>query len=70
MECGCYNHIDQDPTKTRIVHCALHAAAPDMLEALKAIEPMTWNDSPLLSVYRDEIKQLQAAIAKAKGENL
>lgn len=43
----------------------LIAAAPDMLEALKAIEPMTWNDSPLLKVYAKEIEQLRAAIAKA-----
>jgi len=43
-------------------------AYDDMLEALKAIEPMTWNDSPLLKIYAKEIEQLRAAITKAEDK--
>lgn len=66
MECGCYNHIDQDPTKTRIVYCALHAAAQDMLEACEAAlseyHPTARDGDPIA-------EQLLTVIAKAKGEN-
>ena len=64
MKCSCYNHIDQDPTKTRIVHCALHAAAEDMLEACQAAlseyHPSARDGDPIA-------EQLMAAIAKAEG---
>lgn len=33
--CACYVHVDEDPNKTRIVHCSMHAKAA-LLEECKA----------------------------------
>jgi len=60
--------MSDEERETCDANAHLIAAAPAMLEALEAIEPMTWNDSPLLKVYAKEIEQLRAAIAQAKGE--
>ncbi len=41
----------------------------DLLEACKGLEPMQWNDSPLVNVYGKEFEALNKAIEKAeKGE--
>lgn len=46
----------------------LISQAPAMLEALESLAPMWDNDSPLLNVYKAEIEQARAIIARAKGE--
>lgn len=46
----------------------LVAAAPDLLEAAMALDSMFDNDGPLLTVYKKEIEQFRAAIAKAIGD--
>ena len=45
----------------------LIAAAPELLEALEHLVPMTWNDGPLCEVYRESGKRAETAIAKARG---
>ena len=61
--CGCY--LDHD--RTRVTWCPLHAAAPDLLEALRlalrALETVTINKTTgLVSEARTSAR---AAIAKA-----
>ena len=53
---------------TNNANARLIGAGPELLEALQALEPMFDNDSPLLTVYKVEIKQALAAIAKAEGK--
>jgi hypothetical protein len=45
----------------------LIAAAPELLEACKALMPMADNDGPLVTVYRKEFAALEAAIARAES---
>jgi hypothetical protein len=45
----------------------LIAAAPEMLEALKAIQPILWNDGPLVAAYQDAGRLIESALAKAEG---
>ena len=46
----------------------LMAQAPELLEALQALVPIGWNDSPLCKVYTREIQAAERAIAKATEE--
>jgi hypothetical protein len=46
----------------------LIAAAPELLEALQALQPILWNDGPLVAAYKDVEAKVDAAIAKATGE--
>lgn len=57
-----YNRGDIDETE-RIAK--LIAAAPDLLEALQRLQPILWNDGPLVEAYRDIEKLVEAAIARA-----
>lgn len=59
--------VNDTETDDGLKHARLIAAAPEMLEALLAITPMFANDSPLLTVYRKEIKQVLNAITRATG---
>ncbi len=63
LPCGCRTIADYYGVE--IKHCALHAAAPDLLAACKAAL-LKFNHSPLdkMSVAADMIR---AAVAKAEG---
>ncbi len=45
----------------QVFYCPTHAAAPELLEALKFVEAGTWEMDP------DALEQIRAAIAKAEG---
>ena len=66
-KCGCIVSLANNEVK--IVYCPIHAAAPDMFAALKAVDELP---SFLLSKcgcrYCLAFKGVTAAIAKAKGE--
>lgn len=67
--CGCVIcEPDGNRGDWQILFCPLHEAAPAMLEAVKALDPMFDNDSPLLRVYAAEIRAARALLAKVKGE--
>ena len=41
-QCGCHNgykRIDENYSEQIIEHCLLHAAAPELLEAIKYVQP-------------------------------
>ena len=40
----------------------------EAVEALEALQPILWNDGPLVAAYKDVEKQVDAVIARAKGE--
>ena len=48
----------------------LIAAAPELLEALKKLVPITWNDGPLVKAYEAIGKQAEQAITKAEGKEV
>lgn len=43
--CKCYVHVDKDPSRSRIVHCPLHEAAPRMLELIASMNHMGGDES-------------------------
>ena len=63
--CGCY--LDHD--RTRVTWCPLHAAAPALLEALRALANTADNADGNFTEYRQalrfSVQQARAAIAKA-----
>jgi hypothetical protein len=61
-ECGC--HVNQVGGSLTLVYCPLHAAAGELLEALRHIRLIV---SPAL-IGRDECEKLDEAIRKAEGE--
>lgn len=62
MPCGCYYEDD-----SKVYFCAVHAAAPDLLNALKRLQPILWNDGPLVAAYKDVEEIVERAIAKAES---
>ena len=58
VDCGCVVHVDAD-WSGHIVQCALHHAAPELLEASKSALPRLPSG--------EAAAKLQAAIAKAEG---
>ena len=76
MENRCDITLDSEDTGYSILYCCkkprepnarLIAAAPDLLEALEAaLRKIEW----ILPVEWDVMRQINAAIAKAKGEQL
>ena len=42
----------------------------ELLEALKKLVPITWNDGPLAKAYEAIGKQAEEAIAKAEGKEV
>lgn len=44
-------------------------AAFELLAALEALQPILWNDGPLVAAYKDVEPIVEAAIAKARGAN-
>ena len=52
---------------TQEANARLIASAPELLEALKNLVSMGWNDSPLCKVYEKEIQAAEKAIAQAEG---
>jgi hypothetical protein len=59
-----YSTVHNEKYDARLI-----AAAPELLEALKAVMPAFDNDSisVLCRIYADDIRNAQAAIAKAEG---
>jgi hypothetical protein len=53
--------------KTNEANARLIASAPELLEALKNLVSMGWNDSPLCKVYEKEIQAAEKAISQAEG---
>lgn len=67
--CGCRVYV------SHIEHCALHGAAPALLEALELVgaaihdhktEPVVWIDSATIAGL---VRIIRAAITQAKGES-
>jgi hypothetical protein len=48
----------------------LISAAPDLLRLLKELQPILWNDGPLVKAYRHLAGGIEAAIAKAEGRTI
>ena len=68
MECKCKTMLHKDVFVSTIIDfCPLHAASPDLLEALKNLMPITENEN-LAEEYLEKIEKAQAAIAKAEGK--
>ncbi len=55
-------------TEENKANARLIAAAPELLEALKKLVPITWNDGPLAKAYEDIGKKAEEAIAAATKE--
>jgi len=65
--CGCQSEVG--PNGEFYEHCPLHAAAPEMLEALEAVIT-SWHakDANRLKREPEWLKQVRTAVAKAKGQ--
>ncbi len=61
-ECGCVALRARTESGRRVVHCPLHAAAPDLLNALKDLV----NNGELNGAQEIAVRSL---IAKAEGRN-
>lgn len=68
-ECTCaIRYMDSASTYAKIDHCPMHAAAPDMLEALKAIIERPGGDREREHPILDAVSMGAKAIAKAEGK--
>ena len=45
----------------------LIATAPELLRLLKAVQPIFWNDGPLVKAYAHLENEIDAMIARAEG---
>ena len=63
-----YGNPQEKNSQGDIEIARLIAAAPELLEALKELVPITWNDGPLAKAYEAIGKQAEQAIAKATKE--
>lgn len=45
----------------------LIATAPDLLRLLKALQPILWNDGPVVEAYSHLENEIDAMIARAEG---
>ena len=66
-KCGCEVRWADDALVDGINFCPLHKAAPEMLEALKAIDKETASLKELRSVVRVIV---HSAIAQARGQEV
>lgn len=63
----CDEHMTTFPKGTACAVCSLHAAAPDLLKALKELYPSEWYDGTM--DHMPGIKTARLAIAKAEGRS-
>ena len=66
--CGCKVSMGYWwPQTYKLTYCPLHAAAPELLEALKDVKDYFWGDDTPVKTEYDVQEFAEQAIAKAKG---